>query len=68
MLGLELVYLITPVIFVMIGGACYIGYKLDHRRHAEIRGELEARDALEAAAAPTESLAAPQAPAALATN
>jgi len=67
-LGLELVYLITPVIFVMIGGACYIGYKLDHRRHAEIRGELEARDALEAAAAPTESLAAPQAPAALATN
>ncbi|HUZ12784.1 MAG TPA: MFS transporter [Caulobacteraceae bacterium] len=42
--GLELVYLIGPVGFVMLGGACYIGYKLDHKRHAEIRLALEARD------------------------
>jgi Na+/melibiose symporter-like transporter len=42
--GLELVYLIGPITFVMLGGACYIGYKLDHKRHAEIRAELEARD------------------------
>ena len=44
-LGLELVYLITPVIFVMIGGACYLGYKLDSRRHAEIRAQLDVMDA-----------------------
>ena len=44
-LGLELVYLITPVVFVMIGAACYFGYKLDHKRHAEIRGQLDAMDA-----------------------
>jgi Na+/melibiose symporter-like transporter len=44
--GLSLVYLIGPVVFVMLGGACYFGYKLDARKHAEIRAELEARDAL----------------------
>ena len=44
-LGLELVYLITPVVFVMIGAACYFGYKLDHKRHAEIRGQLDELDA-----------------------
>jgi len=44
--GLELAYLIGPIFFVMVGGACFIGYKLDSKRHAEIRTELEARDAL----------------------
>ncbi len=44
--GLELVYLIGPVVFVMLGGACYIGYTLDAKRHAVIRAQLEARDAL----------------------
>jgi Na+/melibiose symporter-like transporter len=44
--GLSLVYLIGPVVFVMLGGACYFGYKLDARKHAQIRTELEARDAL----------------------
>ncbi len=43
--NLELVYLIGPITFVMLGGACYIGYKLDHRRHAEIREALAQRDA-----------------------
>ena len=43
--NLELVYLIGPITFVMLGGACYIGYKLDHKRHAEIRAELDVRDA-----------------------
>jgi GPH family glycoside/pentoside/hexuronide:cation symporter len=42
--NLELVYLLGPITFVMLGGACYIGYKLDHKRHAEIRSELDARD------------------------
>jgi Na+/melibiose symporter-like transporter len=44
--GLELVYLIGPVAFVMLGGACYIGYSLDAKRHSEIRAQLEARDAI----------------------
>jgi Na+/melibiose symporter-like transporter len=44
--GLELVYLIGPVVFVMLGGACYFGYKLDAKRHAVIRAQLEAREAL----------------------
>lgn len=38
--GMELVYLIGPVVFVMLGGACFIGYKLDSARHAEIREQL----------------------------
>ncbi|MDR3509319.1 MAG: MFS transporter [Caulobacteraceae bacterium] len=44
--GLELVYLTGPILFVMLGGACYIGYSLDAKRHAQIRAELDARDAL----------------------
>jgi Na+/melibiose symporter-like transporter len=44
--GMELVYLIGPVVFVMLGGACFIGYKLDSKRHAQIREQLEHRDAL----------------------
>jgi Na+/melibiose symporter-like transporter len=55
--GLELVYLIGPVVFVMLGGACYIGYKLDHKRHGEIRAKLDARDA--ANAEPREGRAGP---------
>lgn len=43
--GLELVYLIGPVVFVMLGAACFIGYKLDHKRHGEIRAALDLRDA-----------------------
>ncbi|MDB5426469.1 MAG: transporter [Phenylobacterium sp.] len=44
--GLELAYAIGPIIFVMLGGACFIGYKLSAERHAQIRRELDARDAL----------------------
>ncbi|HEY9218435.1 MAG TPA: MFS transporter [Phenylobacterium sp.] len=44
--GLELAYLIGPIVFVMIGGLCFVGYKLGAARHAEIRRELEERDAL----------------------
>jgi len=53
---LELVYLLGPIAFVMLGGACYIGYKLDDKRHAEIRAELDARDAPIEAAAILETL------------
>ena len=44
--NLELAYLIGPIVFVMLGGACMIGYGLDARRHAEIRRQLDERDAL----------------------
>jgi len=44
--GLELAYLIGPVFFVMVGGACFLGYKLTAQRHGEIRAELERRDAV----------------------
>ena len=43
--GMELVYIVVPVVFVMLGGACYIGYGLDSRRHGDIRAALDARDA-----------------------
>ncbi|MBV8593580.1 MAG: MFS transporter [Caulobacteraceae bacterium] len=58
--AMELVYVIGPVVFVMLGGACFIGYKLDSRRHDEIRAELARRDALASEAPILESLAGDQ--------
>ncbi|MBA3812015.1 MAG: MFS transporter [Caulobacteraceae bacterium] len=58
--GMELVYLIGPVFFVMLGGACFIGYKLDSRRHADIRAQLERRDAMVPEAAILEGLSGDQ--------
>jgi Na+/melibiose symporter-like transporter len=43
--NLERAFLIGPIIFVMLGGACVIGWKLDARRQGEVRDALEARDA-----------------------
>ena len=48
--GLELAYIIGPIVFVMLGGACVLGWKLDAAKHAAIRAELERRDALYAEA------------------
>jgi len=45
-LGLQLVYILGPIVFVMIGGACFIGYKLDGKRHAEIRRGLAIAEAM----------------------
>jgi GPH family glycoside/pentoside/hexuronide:cation symporter len=56
--NLLLAYLIGPVVFVMLGGACVIGWKLDAKKHAGIRAELEARDALYEEAPILESLTA----------
>ena len=42
--GLEMCYLFAPVILVFLGGGLFFGYKLDAKRHAEIRAALEARD------------------------
>jgi Na+/melibiose symporter-like transporter len=54
--GLELAFLIGPIFFLMLGGACFIGYRLSAARHAEIRSELEARDAASDEAAALQSL------------
>nr|MDQ2861798.1 MFS transporter [Pseudomonadota bacterium] len=54
--GMELVYLIAPVVFVMLGGACFIGYKLDSKRHGEIRAKLDTRDAMATQAPALEAL------------
>ena len=43
--GLEYIYILGPILFVMLGGACFIGWKLDAKRHGEIRAALDARDA-----------------------
>jgi len=57
--GLKLVYLCGPVFFVMLGAACFIGYKLDHKRHSEIREALDARDAQNPEPPVLEGLAGP---------
>lgn len=44
--GLEACYVFVPVIFALIGGSAFFGYKLDAQRHAGIRQALDARDAL----------------------
>jgi Na+/melibiose symporter-like transporter len=56
--SLELAYIVGPIVFVMLGGLCVLGWRLDETRHAEVRKELEARDALYAEAPIIESLAA----------
>jgi Na+/melibiose symporter-like transporter len=48
--NLTAAFIIGPIAFVMLGGACVIGWRLDARRQGEIRDALDARDAeLEAA-------------------
>jgi Na+/melibiose symporter-like transporter len=44
--GLELAYMIGPIVFVLLGGASFIGYKLSAERHADIRRQLDERDAV----------------------
>jgi Na+/melibiose symporter-like transporter len=48
--NLTIAFIAGPIVFVMLGGACVLGWPLDARRHGEIREALEARDTeLEAA-------------------
>ncbi|WP_296597169.1 MFS transporter [Phenylobacterium sp.] len=42
--SLQLVYIVGPIVFVMLAGACFIGYRLTPERHAEIRRQLEERE------------------------
>jgi Na+/melibiose symporter-like transporter len=48
--GLEMCYLFAPVVLVLIGGAMFFGYRLDSKRHAEIRDALAQLEAAEAPA------------------
>ena len=60
--GLEMCYLFAPVIFVLVGGATFFGYRLNSARHAEIRLALEERDsgaALETISGPLPEAAQP---------
>jgi glycoside/pentoside/hexuronide:cation symporter, GPH family len=43
--GLEMTYLFAPIAFVAITGLFFFGYRLDAKRHAEIRAALDERDA-----------------------
>ena len=43
--ALKLAFIVGPIFFAMLGGACFIGWKLDAKRHGEIRTQLDARDA-----------------------
>jgi len=60
-LRLGLVYIVGPGVFVLLGGACFIGWRLDEARHAKVRAELDARDAAlgEESAVPSLTEAAP---------
>ncbi len=59
--GLEMCYLFAPIILVFLGGVLFFGYRLDARRHGEIRAALDARDSEATAAIPGEAIvAAPQ--------
>ena len=43
--GLMLTFISGPIVFVMLGGACLLGYKLTAARAAEVRRQLDERDA-----------------------
>src|SRR4029453_1984482 len=43
--ALGLIFAAGPIFFVLVGGACVLGWKMTAERHAEVRAELEARDA-----------------------
>ncbi len=52
--GLEMCYLFAPIILVWFGGAMFFGYKLDAKRHAEIREALDVAAAEESLTGPLE--------------
>ena len=39
-------FIAGPIVFVLLGGACVVGWRLDARRQGEIREALDARQAL----------------------
>lgn len=59
--GLELCYLIPPLVLVLLAACMFFGYRLDETRHAEVRALLDERDALAASDAPGSPAPAPSA-------
>jgi Na+/melibiose symporter-like transporter len=55
--GLELIFITGPIAFVMLGGASFLGYKLTADRHADIRRQLDERDAVYAESPVTQATA-----------
>jgi Na+/melibiose symporter-like transporter len=53
--NLDIAFLAGPMVFVLLGAACVIGWRLDGDRHEEIRARLAVRDAELAIAEETES-------------
>ena len=43
--ALQWLFITGPILFVMMGGVCVWGWRLDAARHAKIRAELDIRDA-----------------------
>ncbi len=43
--NLQWAFLLGPLVFVMLGGACVVGWRMNAERHGEVRAALEARDA-----------------------
>jgi Na+/melibiose symporter-like transporter len=60
--GLEMCYLFAPIVLVFVGGAMFFGYRLDRKRHGDIRAALEERDAKLSMASAEEALIGPAAP------
>jgi Na+/melibiose symporter-like transporter len=50
--ALSWIFITGPIVFVMLGGFCVFGWKLDEAKHRTIRRELELRDASLADALP----------------
>lgn len=63
--ALMLAFLVGPIVFVMLGGVCLIGYRLSAERAADVRRQLEARDALYDPAGALEGLTGEELPAPL---
>lgn len=54
--ALMLCFLVGPVVFVILGAACLVGYRLDAQRAADVRRQLDERDAAFDPAASLEGL------------
>ena len=50
--SIGLLFVSGPIVFVSLGAACLIGWKMTAQRHAAVRAELDLRDASIAATIP----------------
>jgi Na+/melibiose symporter-like transporter len=66
--NLEIAYLAGPIVFVMLGGACVVGWRLDAKRHADVRAQLDEMDARYTEAPILESITGTPSPVVLAAN